>query len=126
MRPIVDQRRREMAVNPDPAAHFDDCITWYETFGRSKIPGAPVTYDAAAHIMGLSFASNMTTTDLVMQSLFDLCRHPEHVDALRQEAISLTDGCGTGSSSEPPSVPSLRLLDSAMKESSRIKPIFRE
>ncbi|KZL81171.1 cytochrome p450 [Colletotrichum incanum] len=108
--PIVEARK----IN-DEETKPDDALQWLEELSGKM----GTTFDAAPYMIGLSFASNMTVTDVVMQSLLDLCTHPEYIEPIREEMTTVISSHSTGAA-----MPALKLLDSAIKESTRIKPIF--
>ncbi|KAI3538615.1 ent-kaurene oxidase [Colletotrichum filicis] len=59
-----------------------------------------------------------TTTDLFAQTLFDIIGHPQIIPALRQEIVMIISQDGW----EKTALYKLRLTDSVIKESQRIKP----
>jgi cytochrome P450 len=66
----------------------------------------------------LSSAAIHTTTDLISQVMMDLCSNPEIIDELRQEIVrALTEGGW-----KKTTLYSMKLLDSAIKESLRMNP----
>jgi cytochrome P450 len=75
-------------------------------------------YDPAVAQLILSFAAIHTTTEMVTQVMTDLAKNPDIVDELRQEMVRvLLDGGWTKTS-----LYSMKLLDSVIKESLRLKP----
>lgn len=77
------------------------------------------TYDAALLQMKVSLASIHTTSDLVSQTLFNLCSRPELVEDLRKEVIEVIGQQGW----VKPALYQLKLMDSVLKETQRLKPI---
>lgn len=70
--------------------------------------------------LGLSIAAVHNTTDLISQVVHDLASDPEMVERLRKEAIEVIGQDGWSKTS----LYRLKLLDSVIKESQRIKPIL--
>jgi cytochrome P450 len=88
-------------------------IEWAEETAKGA------TYDAALLQMKVSLASIHTTSDLVTQTLFNLCSRPELVDDLRKEIIEVIGQQGW----VKPALYQLKLMDSVLKETQRLKPI---
>ena len=68
--------------------------------------------------LSLSFAAIHTTTELVSQVMVDLCQNPEIIGELRQE---MAKALGEGGWKKT-SLYNMKLLDSVIKESLRLKP----
>ncbi|KAI9150844.1 cytochrome p450 monooxygenase [Paramyrothecium foliicola] len=92
---------------------FDDAIEWAE----AECKGVP--YDAAVFQLALSMAAIHTTTDLLTQTLICLASQPELIEPLRQEMVAVLQVDGWKKSA----LYNLKLLDSAVKEAQRIKPM---
>jgi hypothetical protein len=88
-------------------------IEWAEETAKGAI------YDAALLQMKVSLASIHTTSDLVTQTLFNLSSRPELVDDLRKEVIEVIGQQGW----VKPALYQLKLMDSVLKETQRLKPI---
>ncbi|KAL6229509.1 hypothetical protein BDW75DRAFT_245661 [Aspergillus navahoensis] len=88
-------------------------IEWAEETANGAI------YDAALLQMKVSLASIHTTSDLVSQTLFNLCSRPELVEDLRKEVIEVIGQQGW----VKPALYQLKLMDSVLKETQRLKPI---
>ncbi|KAK0721806.1 putative cytochrome P450 monooxygenase [Lasiosphaeria miniovina] len=111
--PVLEQRRRAKRENAESAAMFDDALEWFERTAGGR------DYDAAIAQLSISMAAIHTTTDLVCQVLLDLAAHPDVVEPLREEiAAALRDGGWRKTS-----LYNMRLLDSVIKETQRLKPI---
>ncbi|KAK0702528.1 cytochrome P450 [Apiosordaria backusii] len=109
--PVLERRRALKKAGND--TFDDDAIEWFER----EAQGRP--YDPVVAQLVMSMAAIHTTTDLTVQVLSDLVQHPELMDALRQEiASALRDGGWTKNS-----LYNMKLLDSVIKESQRMKPI---
>lgn len=108
--PVIDQRKKEMAA--DPTRKHTDAIQWLAELSKGG------DYDAAMAQLNLSLAAIHTTGDMLTQVIYDLCMHPELIQPLREEAITVL---GTGGWKRT-SLYNLKLMDSVIKESQRIKP----
>ncbi|OKL62285.1 hypothetical protein UA08_02496 [Talaromyces atroroseus] len=125
IQPVIDQRARELAAtkshNKNNAKFMDDwssprkhsdAVQWMEELSMGK------PYDAAVAQLGLSMAAIHTTTDLLTQVLYDLCQHPELIQPLREEIIAVLQEGGW----KRTALYKLKLMDSVLKESQRLKP----
>jgi cytochrome P450 len=86
--------------------------------GRFEREAKGRDYDPVVVQLTLSFAAIHTTTDLVTQVMSDLCKNPEIIDDLRQEMVKALSEGGW----KKTSLYGMKLLDSVIKESLRIKP----
>ncbi|KAL8415031.1 hypothetical protein RB594_006021 [Gaeumannomyces avenae] len=113
---VVEARRRERAecqANGVEAPEYNDVLTWTE----GEAGGNP--YDPAVVQLTLSFAATHTTTDLLTQAMVRLAAAPELIEPLRKEAIEVLGAEGWSKQS----LYKLKLMDSALKEAQRMKPI---
>ncbi|KAF6785740.1 cytochrome p450 monooxygenase, partial [Colletotrichum musicola] len=113
--PVVAERRRareRCEAEGVPAPKHNDAIDWAETEAHGK------PYDVGALQLVLSFAAIHTTTDLLTQTLIRLANEPDNITALRAEIIDVLKQEGWKKSA----LFQMKLLDSAIKESQRIKP----
>ncbi|KAK4180675.1 putative cytochrome P450 E-class, group IV [Triangularia setosa] len=109
--PVLERRRALKRAGKD--TFDDDAIEWFER----EAQGRP--YDPVVAQLVMSMAAIHTTTDLTVQVLSDLVQHPEVIDALHEEMTSaLRDGGWTKNS-----LYNMKLLDSVIKESQRMKPV---
>lgn len=92
---------------------YHDGIEWCQTLANKY------DFDVVDMQLGLSIASVHNTTDLITQVLYDLAAHPEMVGRLRQEFIEVIGKEGWNKAA----LYNLKLLDSVIKESQRLKPI---
>lgn len=92
---------------------YHDGIEWCQTLANKY------DFDVVDMQLGLSIASVHNTTDLITQVLYDLAAHPEMVGRLRQEFIEVIGKGGWNKAA----LYNLKLLDSVIKESQRLKPI---
>lgn len=109
--PILEQRRREKAA--DPSTEHNDAIEWLEQTANGR------HYDPVNAQLVLSMAAIHTTTDLVCQVLIDLAQNPDIIEPLRAEAKSVLATHGWTKAA----LYNMKLLDSVIKESQRLKPI---
>jgi cytochrome P450 len=114
--PIFVQRRAEIqaarAEGRAPAVP-DDSIEWFRTASRGR------DYPEVWIQLGLIQVAIQTTSDLMCQSVLNLCAHPEYVQPLREEAAAVLGKHGLFKES----LSELRLLDSFIKETQRLKPV---
>ncbi|KAK3684117.1 putative cytochrome P450 monooxygenase [Podospora appendiculata] len=109
--PVLARRREEKLRNPELA--FNDALEWFEQAAKGE------EYDPAIAQLVISLAAIHTTTDLVCQTLTELVRHPSIIPALRAEiTTALRDGGW-----KKTSLYNMKLLDSVIKETQRVKPI---
>lgn len=115
--PLVQQRRalKQAAHDAGQAIpQFDDALDWVEQEAaekRSKID--PVIFQ-----LTLSLLAIHTTYDLLEQSIIDLAQSPQYIEPLRQEVVQVLRADGW----KKTSLYNLKLLDSALKETQRLKP----
>lgn len=91
---------------------FNDAIDWFEEF----FDGSP--YDPVGLQINLSVGAIHTTTDLLYWTMICIADHPEYFDLLREEIIRVLSSEGWRKTS----LYNLKLLDSVIKESQRLKP----
>lgn len=122
--PIVEKRRALRAhllstgaSDADlKAAIKNDGIEWFERMSHRE-PQRP--YDPHLAQLTLSAAAIHTTSDLLTQMILDLAQHPEMFAPLRQEIITVLGTQGW----KKTSLYGLKLLDSCIRETQRLKPI---
>lgn len=105
--PFIEQRRKMGSQDASTA------IEWIEECSNG------IPYDPAIAQLRLSIASMHTTSDFLSQILFDLCQYPQLIEDLRKEIITVREKCPWGKQA----LYNLKLMDSVMKESQRLKPI---
>lgn len=112
---VVQQRTRikAQAIGHE-APKFNDAISWFEDAADAR------TFDAEIVQLSLSTVAIHTTTDLLSQSLADILAHPEIIEPLRKEIISVFRADGEFRTT---SLGKMKLLDSCIKESQRLKPL---
>jgi cytochrome P450 len=114
LQPIIDRRAREHATADGTykAEKYDDTIEWLEEIAAGR------PYDAAAAQIAFAISAMHTTSELLKQALLDICMHPELIPAIRDEANKAVEESGWSTAS----VFKMQLLDSAVKETQRLKP----
>ncbi|WPG98780.1 Dihydromonacolin L monooxygenase LovA [Acrodontium crateriforme] len=115
IQPILEKRRElksEARVAGQRPPEFNDAIEWFETTSNGR------AYDPALVQLFMSVAAIHTTTDLICQTLIDLAQHPDIVEHLRREISTALEEEGWRKTS----LYKMKLLDSVIKESQRLKP----
>ncbi|KAM0537097.1 hypothetical protein D7B24_008958 [Verticillium nonalfalfae] len=113
---LVERRqklRAEAQATGSPVPRFNDAIEWAE----SEAEGYPC--DPAVFQLTLSFAAIRTTTDLLTQVILRLAHEPENIEPLRREMVEILQVDGWTKNA----LFKMKLLDSAVKEAQRLKPI---
>lgn len=75
-------------------------------------------YDAAIAQLTFSVAAIHTTSDMLVQVLYDICLYDGLVEELREEVTTVLKAEGWTKTA----LQKLKLMDSVMKESQRLKP----
>jgi cytochrome P450 len=120
IQPVIDERKKEMLAeknmtedkSTNSARKHTDAIQWLLELSSGE------EYDTALAQLALSLAAIHTTGDLITQVIYDICKHPELIQPLREEAITVLGNGGW----KRTSLYNLKLMDSVLKESQRIKP----
>lgn len=113
---VLDRRRAEKiaaAKEGRPIPYHNDAIEWAEEESKN------VPYDPAVYQIGLSMAAIHTTSDLLNQTLHNLVQRPGLVGGLRKEMIEILQAEGLTKTA----LYNLKLMDSVLKETQRLKPI---
>jgi hypothetical protein len=113
--PLLHKRRaiREAAIaSGQPEPRFNDAIDWFEEFFDGK------PYDPVGLQINLSVGAIHTTLDLLYWTIICIADHPEYFALLREEIIRVLSTEGWRKTS----LYNLKLLDSVIKESQRLKP----
>ncbi|KAG6263970.1 hypothetical protein E4U47_007093 [Claviceps purpurea] len=115
--PLLEKRRieRNDAARRGERFECNDAIDWLEQTAQDK----KLTYDPACAQLSLSVAALHSTTDFFTQVMLDIACNPELVEPLRKEIISVLGVAGWSKHS----LYQLKLMDSVLKESQRLKPI---
>lgn len=113
--PIIQKRyaaRGTAAAGGLAYTKSNDSIDWFASADPKKF------FDAAIFQLALSFVAIHTTTDLLSETLLRIAMNPEVIPALREEIISVYHSDGW----EKTALYKMKLLDSTIKETQRIKP----
>ncbi|KPM39811.1 hypothetical protein AK830_g6724 [Neonectria ditissima] len=110
MEPALEKRRQQKAAGE---SGFMDSLQWFDESARGK------EYDQTGVQVFLSVAAIHTSTDLICATLVRLAQNPEILAPLRQEISAVLEESGW----EKSSLYKMRLLDSVIKESQRLKPV---
>ncbi|GAP91373.1 putative cytochrome p450 [Rosellinia necatrix] len=113
---VIDRRRAEKAAaarEGRPVPRPSDAIEWAEEESRDD------PYDPAVYQIGLSMAAIHTTSDLLNQTLQNLVQRPALIDDLRREIVDVLRSDGMTKTA----LYNLKLMDSVLKETQRLKPI---
>ncbi|KAI1422519.1 cytochrome P450 [Xylaria sp. FL1777] len=113
---VLDRRRAEKiaaAKEGRPIPRPNDAIEWAEEESKND------PYDPAVYQIGLSMAAIHTTSDLLNQTLHNLVQRPELINDLRKEIIEVLQRDGLTKTA----LFNLKLMDSVLKETQRLKPI---
>ncbi|KAL7629631.1 hypothetical protein AAE478_001153 [Parahypoxylon ruwenzoriense] len=119
--PVIARRRamRQAAVAiGEQVPRFDDALEWLEQEATAR----GMVFDAALaanfEIMMIVVALH-TTIDLLQQFMIDLAQHPETMQLIHEEVLYHLRAEGLSKAS----LYKMQLLDSAIKETQRMKPI---
>ncbi|AEO62025.1 hypothetical protein MYCTH_2312925 [Thermothelomyces thermophilus ATCC 42464] len=107
---VLDKRRLQKLRGEK--VEYDDAIDWFEREARGR------EYDPTVAQLTLSMAAIHTTTELVTQVMSDIAQDPDILDELRHEMVQVLRDGGW----KKTSLYNMKLLDSVLKESLRLKP----
>ncbi|KAI3390252.1 hypothetical protein diail_10859, partial [Diaporthe ilicicola] len=113
LKPIIAERRATKAAaiargeKPPP---YDDTLEWCE---KENGPD----FDHAKAQIGLSMAAIHTTSDLMQEMMIRITQHPELFQVLRNEIVEVLSKDGLTKTA----LYNLKIMDSVMKESQRLK-----
>lgn len=116
LNPILAQRKiqkKEAAERGESPPVHNDSFEWFE---HEYAQG----YDPATSQITLSLVAIHTTSDLLQVTMFNIARHPELFAPLREEVQRVLKSQGFTKQS----LQELKLMDSVIKESQRLKPIL--
>lgn len=116
IRPVIERRyaaRDAAAAAGSPYVESNDALDWFATADPKRF-FEPVNFQLA-----LSLAAIHTTTDLLSETLLRIARNPEIIPALREEIVSVYRSDGWAKTA----LYKMKLLDSTIKETQRMKPI---
>lgn len=115
IRSIIEKRGQEKeqaAAAGKKAPQYYDALEWLEQESNGQ------RYDPEAMQLFFSMAAIHTTSDLIFQVLSRLVQHPEMFKPLREEIVTVIGSAGW----KKTNLYNLKLLDSVIKESQRLKP----
>lgn len=116
LKPHLDRRnaiKAEALASGDTNLTFGDSIEWFEQEYTES-------FDPASEQILLSLVAIHTTSDLLQQTMVDLACNPELFGPLREELVRVL----RSKELERTALYSLKLMDSVIKESQRMKPVF--
>ncbi|KAI0408280.1 cytochrome P450 monooxygenase [Xylaria palmicola] len=110
-----DLKRVALATG-QPAPVFNDALEWI----TQESKGLNCASDVVTFQLVMSLVAISTTTDLIQGVLVDLIQHPDSMQAVRDEIVQILKQSGW----KKTSLYNMKLLDSVIKETQRIRPIF--
>ncbi|KKZ59939.1 hypothetical protein EMCG_05230 [[Emmonsia] crescens] len=114
--PVLEERRiaKEAAMwTGKTPERYLDAMQWLEESAKGRY------YDPVVAQLSFSHAAIHTTSDLLTQVLLDLCGREELIQELRDEIITVMRAEGW----KKTTLFKLRLMDSVLKETQRLKPV---
>ncbi|KAJ1325322.1 cytochrome P450 monooxygenase 2 [Microdochium nivale] len=111
---VLEDRRVRRRDGKGETERVPNAIDWFE----EESAGAP--YDAGRLQVMLSTVATHTTTDLLSETMLRLVQEPDFIEELRAEikSVLLAEGAWTKNA-----LFNLKLVDSALKEAQRLRPI---
>lgn len=115
LKPHIDRRNaiKQKALAEGKPCPFDDSLEWFEREYEK--------HDPAKEQIAVSIVAYHTTSDLLAETLLNLCQHPELFKELREEIITVLTAEGGLTKG---AMYNLKLMDSVVKESQRLRPIL--
>ncbi|KAL4892150.1 cytochrome P450 [Aspergillus ambiguus] len=114
--PVLEERRKaKEAVLREGRTpeRYVDALQWMEESAQGR------PYEPAVAQLSFSLAAIHTTSDMLTQVLLDLCGKDDLISELREEVITVIREEGW----KKTTLYKLKLMDSVLKESQRLKPI---
>ena len=118
IRLVLEKRRKEKAMlqsQGKETVEYNDAIEWFEQAATAK----GCSYDPEIVQLFLSTVAIHTTSDLLTVTMLDIVRNPDIIKPLREEMTSVLENGPW----KKTSLNDMKLLDSVIKESLRLKPI---
>ncbi|CEO58427.1 hypothetical protein PMG11_03152 [Penicillium brasilianum] len=109
--PVLEHERRASLENQSTNREFSN-LMFIDQYANGT------RYDATMSQMRLIAVAFQTTSDMIEKVLARICKHPELIQPLRDEVISVFAQYGLNSKS----LLKLTLMESVMKESQRLEP----
>ncbi|KAF9768909.1 hypothetical protein IL306_013732 [Fusarium sp. DS 682] len=115
LKPHIERRNaiKQEALAQGKPCPLDDSIEWFEKEYDN--------YDPASEQISISIVAYHTTSDLLCETLLNLCQHPEVFKPLREEIVTVLSQEGGLTKA---ALYNLKLMDSVVKESQRLRPIL--
>ncbi|KAH8432054.1 cytochrome P450 [Aspergillus melleus] len=112
--PVLEERTamKKSAETEGHKLKFDDTIEWTEEVAKGR------PYDPVAVQLGLAMGALHTTTQLMQQAILDICAHQDLIKPLREEIAYAVQESGWTTAG----LFKMKLLDSVIKETQRLKP----
>lgn len=107
------KKQEAVAIGENPP-EYDDMMYWMDEHSKGA------RFDGVMAQLMIAQALIHGTADLITQALFDICERPHLLEDLRAEIVSVVSKEGLTHTS----LSNLYLMDSVVKESQRIKPLF--
>lgn len=112
---MLEQRKKDKQAaigRGDLPEKYNDAMEWMERCAKGR------PYDAAIAQLTFSVAAIHTTSDMLVQVLYDICAYDGLTEELRAEATAVLKADGWTKTA----LHKLKLMDSVMKESQRLNP----
>jgi len=116
LQPVLRDRQKEIRAAQEQCREPNlpnDSIEWFRSAANGR------SYPDIWIQLGLTQVAIQTTSDLMCQCVLNLCAHPQYVVSLREEAVKILGEHGL----RKEGLAELRLLDSFIKETQRLKPV---
>ncbi|KAG2419448.1 hypothetical protein HFD88_004244 [Aspergillus terreus] len=114
--PVLEERRKSKETQVREGRtpkRYVDAMQWMEESAQGR------PYDPAVAQLSFSLAAIHTTSDMLTQALLDLCGKDDLIKELREEIVTVIQGEGW----KKTTLYKLKLMDSVLKESQRLKPV---
>lgn len=113
--PVLSQRQAEKEVHRkerNVPTRIPDAIDWMQESAGNR------SFNPTIAQLLLSFAAIHSTADMMTQAIYDICGQEELLNDMRKEIISVLQEHGWTRAA----LYNLKLMDSVLKESQRLKP----
>jgi hypothetical protein len=110
--PVLERERQTMHRKDSSSDRIFSTLTFIDQYAQGS------RYDATMAQLRLTAVSVLTTSDMVEKVLARICEHPELIQPLREEVVSVFESSGL----HHKSLLKLTLMESVMKESQRLEP----
>ncbi|KAI1014580.1 hypothetical protein LB504_012224 [Fusarium proliferatum] len=115
LKPHIERRNaiKRKALAEGKPCPFDDSLEWFEREYEK--------HDPAKEQIAVSIVAYHTTSDLLAEALLNLSQYPKVLQELREEIVSVLRAEGGMTKA---ALYNLKLMDSVVKESQRMRPIL--